>query len=283
MNQSDVGPSSFRSIVTWVFVLHIILIAALFWKIKIENVALQHAPKAKVSIGFRSAAAGKIASNEVAPQEAVKPIQQKAKPIKTPVSEPQTLKNNKLKETNKKLGLEKIKKKKPKPIVEAPSTKKKQGKKQKEKIKKITEERETSQVNKVVPTVQQKKQIQGAGGIDGSVDNKLKVHESGQAETLSGDPDSAIYDALLRKHLMKFKRYPRTLKIKRKEGTVEVVFNINKQGKVLNHKVVKRTGDRAFDRAIRRLFDEAQPIPLPPENTTWATREYRLVFSYKLD
>jgi len=300
MSDSDVGYFSFKRIVLVVLILHFTLIATVSLQFNDQRSTLKHAPKASVSLGFRTAAAGVIARNEVQPQQAVEEVKKEVKkvepitepkvkpePVKKPLPKPEVVKKPKVKPkpVKKKVKPKAVPKKalKPEPIkepeIESPPEE------VVEPIKKPLEapEKEQKKAKKSSAQPLQKAQKQGAGGIDGSLDNKLKLRESGQNTQLTGDPDSARYDAELRQHLMKFKRYPRSLKIKRKEGEVEMRFTINQQGELLSSDIVKRTGDRAFDRAVRRLFERAKPFPQPPADASWQTREYRLLFSYKLD
>jgi len=293
MRELAVGSHSFRRIVLSVAILHCILIAVFWLKIKTQETQLKHAPKAIVSLGFRSASAGTTASNQVRPKRAIKAIE-KTEPIKQqkiePIKKEKVNKKNDLvaKAVNKPKPKPTLKKSKSKPTLKKPiepiKPAEKKIKPERQPIEKKIEAPEKKQTVKTsTPKVKQKRQIEGASGIDGSLDNKIKRHESGQSNQLSGDPDSARYDMALRQHLMKFKRYPRSLKLKRKEGAVEVVFSINKKGKLLKTKILKRIGDKVFDRTIRRLFEQAKPFPLPPIDANWKTREYRLTFTYKLD
>jgi len=261
---------SLHTIICFFLALHIAFIVVVLWQVNTKTTVLKRAEKTSVSLGIRTASAGAVAMNEVTPQKAVTPTKQ-AEPT------PKAIKKAEEKPTPiKKPSLKPAPTPKPKPIQ----------KKEKEPIKPIkkpTKEVEQEIVKKSPQQPLQKAQKNGAAGIDGSMDNKIKQQEVGQSTQLAGDPNSLRYDAILRAHLMKSKRYPRALKMKRKEGSVEVTFTINQKGELLDSQIVKRTGDKAFNQAIKRLFKRATPLPVPPKNSPWETREYHLVFNYQLD
>jgi len=263
---------SLPKIICFFFALHIVLFTLVLWKSDTKNTVLKRAEKTRVSLGIRTAAAGATAMNEVTPQKTVVPPkieQPKPKIIKKPETKPAPIKKTLVK----------------KALIKAKPVQKKEPeiKKQIEPIKKPVKKIEPEIVKKSVPQPLQKKQKKGAAGVDGSANNKIKKHEVGQSSKLAGDPNSIRYDAVLRAHLMKSKRYPRSLKMKRKEGTVEVAFTINQKGELLKTKIVKRTGDKAFNQAIKRLFKRAKPFPSPPADVNWTTREYQLLFNYQLN
>ena len=271
MIEEKVSFFSLPKIICFFFALHIVLITLVLWKSDTKNTVLKRAEKTRVSLGIRTAAAGATAMNEVTPQKTVvPPKKEKPKAIKkTEVKKP----------TPTKEVLEKsITAPKPKPIP-----KQEKELEAKEPIEKQIEKIEPEIVKKSTSQPLQKPQKKGSSGIDGSTDNNIKKHEVGQSTKLAGDPNSIRYDAILRAHLMKSKRYPRSLKMKRKEGTVEVAFTINQKGELLKTKIVKRTGDKAFNQAIKRLFKRAKPFPRPPADVNWTTREYQLHFNYQLN
>lgn len=253
MNLSN---TPFKRILLLCLLIHCLLLVVLWEQFYFSKKTLQNAPKATINLGLRTATAGQVEKRKIQPQQVEKKSEEKPEP------ETETIKKPKPK-------VEPIKKPKPKsePIQETEV---------KPKPKPKVQQNISAQPLQTV-------QNQGAQGIDGSIDNLIKQHESGQSNQLAGDPNSARYDAQLRQHLMKFKRYPRALKLKRKEAEIEVLFTINAKGELLTTRIVKRTGLPKFEQAVQRLFKRAQPLPTPPANTSWQIREYQLVFTYKLD
>lgn len=300
--------SPFKRILLLSAALHGALLVALGYYLVAPKDHLQRAPTARVSLGLRASTAGQIAQQQVVPQQAQQANQQPEAP------EPPDIEQVKANTLEKSKPVEKIKPKqtdkpidKPKPVEQkvVPIKQKKvdpvaptpepavQKTAEPEPVKPdpappetpepVEETPKPQQTENVSPQSAQQAQVAGAGGINGSTQNLHKQQETGQQDQFTGDANSARYDAELRQHLMNAKRYPRSLKMKRKEGSVEVLFSINKQGELLSQKIVKRSGDRVFDRTIKRLFARATPLPPPPAETRWETREYRLRFTYQLD
>jgi len=73
---------------------------------------------------------------------------------------------------------------------------------------------------------------------------------------------SAIWAKQLSAHLEKNKRYP--AERQQKAAEVMVNFEINRLGKVLSAKVVKGSGDAAFDEAAVAMVRRSDPLPPPP-------------------
>ncbi len=269
-------------------VLHIVVVFAIWHQWTSAPESVHKAPAAKISVGIRAASAGQVALNAVEPQK-------KVVEVKEPVIEPKP--EQPLEKKVKPIEQPKPIESKPKPVVTKPvqSPEPKVVPKREEKQvevkkpeKKVKEEKAEpvktpTPMEQKAPQPKQVVQVNGSQGISGSADTKKKVQETGKSHQLMGDPNTAIFDATLRQHLMKFKEYPRSLKLKRKEGSVEVLFTINNKGELLSSKVLSRKGHRDFEKGIAKIFAKAKPFPSPPSDVQWVTREYRLVFNYELD
>ncbi len=270
--------------------LHIVVVFALWYQWTSVQPAVHKAPAAKISVGIRTASAGQVAQNAVNPQK-------KTVEVKEPVIEPKPErpleKKVKLVEKPKPKPIES----KPKPVVTKPVRspepkvvpKREEKQVEVKKPEKTVEEEKAEPVKapkpkqKKTPQPKQMAQVNGSQGISGSADSKKKVQETGKSNQHMGDPNTAIFDVTLRQHLMKFKEYPRSLKLKHKEGSVEVLFTINNKGELLSSKILSRKGHRDFEKGITNIFEKAKPFPTPPSDIQWVTREYRLVFNYELN
>jgi len=60
------------------------------------------------------------------------------------------------------------------------------------------------------------------------------------------------------------KRYPETAQSRREQGVAQVFFSLDRQGRVLESRVVRSSGANALDEEALALLRRAQPFPAPP-------------------
>jgi protein TonB len=60
------------------------------------------------------------------------------------------------------------------------------------------------------------------------------------------------------------KRYPETSQSRREQGVAQVFFSLDRQGRVLESRVVRSSGANALDEEALALLRRAQPFPPPP-------------------
>jgi periplasmic protein TonB len=60
------------------------------------------------------------------------------------------------------------------------------------------------------------------------------------------------------------KRYPETAQSRREQGVAQVFFSLDRQGRVLESRVVRSSGANALDAEALALLRRAQPFPPPP-------------------
>ncbi len=92
-------------------------------------------------------------------------------------------------------------------------------------------------------------------------------HESSPAPAvgLSADAASDFQRALLA-HIESYRRYPDQTKGLRPQGTVQIVFAMDRQGKVLGIWIDRSSGSDALDREAIATVLRAQPLPaIPPD------------------
>lgn len=80
------------------------------------------------------------------------------------------------------------------------------------------------------------------------------------------------YIVRLRAWLARHKQYPRSARQAGQQGTVKLYLAINRQGQVLEHRIVKSSGTPALDEAANRMLARALPLPAMPA----ASRQNRL-------
>ncbi len=82
-----------------------------------------------------------------------------------------------------------------------------------------------------------------------------------------GDPAAeANYYAQLSRYLAQHKRYPMAARRQRREGVAEVEFTINRQGQVLNARIVRSSGHAMLDQEVLEMLTRAAPMPSFPSS-----------------
>lgn len=134
----------------------------------------------------------------------------------------------------------------------------------------VTENKATKPEEETPEKVQKQQQAsQESVASEAAAQQKLddsKAGEKAQAQQGGIGADkkrlSAVWAKQLSAYLEKNKRYP----TERQQKTAEVLvnFEINRIGKVLSVKVVKGSGDHAFDEAAVAMVRRSDPLPAPP-------------------
>jgi len=66
-------------------------------------------------------------------------------------------------------------------------------------------------------------------------------------------------------HLERHKRYPRASRLRGEQGVAQVLFSIDRQGRVASLRLQRSSGHDSLDEETLRLVERAQPLPVPPE------------------
>jgi periplasmic protein TonB len=72
------------------------------------------------------------------------------------------------------------------------------------------------------------------------------------------------WTALLVKHLQQFKSYPAEARARNEQGVVLISISIGRDGKVLEHHVVRSSGHADLDAEAMAWVERAQPLPAFP-------------------
>lgn len=76
----------------------------------------------------------------------------------------------------------------------------------------------------------------------------------------------ASWQGLLRSHLERHKRYPRSAQLRRQEGTAHLRFRMSRAGDVLSYRLERSSSHDALDDEVLAMIQRASPLPaLPPE------------------
>ena len=60
------------------------------------------------------------------------------------------------------------------------------------------------------------------------------------------------------------KRYPESAQSRRQQGVAQVFFSLDRQGRVIDSRVVRSSGASALDEEALAILRRAQPFPPPP-------------------
>lgn len=123
----------------------------------------------------------------------------------------------------------------------------------------------------------------GNTGIDGSTEQRVAVRETGESRDQGAASLEAVFDAQVRRHLRRAKRYPLQARRRGVEGNVVAVFEIDRAGGLLAHRILTSSGQRVFDRAAMAQIARAAPYPSPPPEMDWSQRAYRVVIRFRLE
>jgi protein TonB len=90
---------------------------------------------------------------------------------------------------------------------------------------------------------------------------------SGNNTAGGGQPgETEDYAATLLAWLEKHREYPRRARMRRQEGTVLLSFVIDRNGRVLEHRIEKSSGFSILDDEVLKMLERAQPLPGMPEH-----------------
>ena len=65
-------------------------------------------------------------------------------------------------------------------------------------------------------------------------------------------------------HIERHKRYPEEARTRREQGVAQVFFSIDRQGRIIESRVVKPSGFSALDEEALAMLQRADPFPAPP-------------------
>jgi protein TonB len=119
----------------------------------------------------------------------------------------------------------------------------------------------------------------GQQGKTGAHVSHNKQADAGQSAQRGGQANPASYDLKVRQHLLSHQRIPKVLG-SRRAGEVVVEFVIDRHGQLIKQLMGKSSGIHEFDRAARRMVQEAAPYPAAPADLQWQQRLYRITVRY---
>lgn len=114
--------------------------------------------------------------------------------------------------------------------------------------------------------------VPGDGGKTGTTEHD----QTGTGDHTAGGglPGATTdYAATVLAWLERHKEYPRRARLRRQQGTVMLHFVVDRQGRVLAHRIHQGSGHQALDEEVLGLIKRAQPLPAMPDSIETQTLE----------
>ncbi|MDT0635168.1 energy transducer TonB [Spectribacter hydrogenoxidans] len=89
--------------------------------------------------------------------------------------------------------------------------------------------------------------------------------ESSETARGGGDPTEAYIDTV-RGWLSDNKQYPEQARQRGDEGVVRIYFVVDREGNILEYRILESSGIALLDREVEALLDRAQPLPAMPDD-----------------
>lgn len=124
------------------------------------------------------------------------------------------------------------------------------------------------------------KQI-GSQGVNGASNTIAKTAATGEKQQAGGASEEQ-FNHRVRQHFLSKKVTPKAPRKRYKQASVTIEFEIDRQGKLLSHRLVKSAKVREFDRAAILQVKKAQPYPKAPSNISWQSQKYTIDINYNI-
>ncbi|MCK7576413.1 MAG: energy transducer TonB [Chromatiales bacterium] len=98
----------------------------------------------------------------------------------------------------------------------------------------------------------------------------------------AGSQGVANYQGTLAAWLNRHKRYPDRARRLRQQGTVRVSFTIDRQGRLISHRIVGASGYPLLDQEVEALVRRASPMPPFPAGLTQSQLTITVPISFNL-
>ncbi len=104
-----------------------------------------------------------------------------------------------------------------------------------------------------------------------------------EEETLSVEEENEIqlYEEYLRDTIYSKKKYPTRARRMRHQGSVEMMFIIDRNGKIVKYEIVNSSKYSTLNKATMRLFEKIDKFDTPPEKLQ-TPYEFKITLQYKL-
>lgn len=116
--------------------------------------------------------------------------------------------------------------------------------------------------------------------IEGAVAEQSSAPRSGASTT--SNAAVRTWKSAMVMHINKHKRYPDSARSRGIAGEVQIVFAMDRSGRVLTSRIQHSSGSSALDAEAVELFRRASPLPLPPPAVQGEILEYSLPVRFRM-
>ncbi len=92
----------------------------------------------------------------------------------------------------------------------------------------------------------------------------------------------ATWQTVLLKHLQQYKRYPQSAQTQGEQGVVLLGFSVDRNGRVLEHRIVQSSGHADLDDEVMAMIERAQPLPAFPTSMTQSKLDLTVPIRFSL-
>ena len=93
---------------------------------------------------------------------------------------------------------------------------------------------------------------------------------------------SASYNQLIARHLMGFRQYPSASRTANEEGVPQVLFTLDRNGRVLSSRLLKSSGHATLDAEVVAMVRRAQPFPPFPSDKAGSSGSFIVPIGFYL-
>lgn len=90
------------------------------------------------------------------------------------------------------------------------------------------------------------------------------------------------WQTVLLKRLQQYKRYPQSAQTSGEQGVVLLGFSVDRNGRVLEHRIVQSSGHADLDNEVMAMIERAQPLPAFPASMTQAKLDLTVPIRFSL-
>lgn len=90
------------------------------------------------------------------------------------------------------------------------------------------------------------------------------------------------WQTVLLKRLQQYKRYPQSAQAGGEQGVVLLGFSVDRNGRVLEHRIVQSSGYADLDNEVMAMIERAQPLPAFPASMTQSKLDLTVPIRFSL-
>jgi protein TonB len=90
------------------------------------------------------------------------------------------------------------------------------------------------------------------------------------------------WQTVLLKRLQQYKHYPQSAQVGGEQGVVLLGFSVDRNGRVLEHRIVQSSGHPDLDNVVMAMIERAQPLPAFPASMTQSKLDLTVPIRFSL-